>query len=237
MATADASSEQDEQQPLAREGEQVAPELKSDAFHCMHCGVLARQMWKQVWVKPTWSDTYSRIAYWHCACINCDQASLWRDDGRIVDPIVGGGPRPHIEMPADVREDYEEAQAIVDRSPRGACGLLRLAVQKLCGDLGESGKDINRDIASLVEKGLTPDVQEALDSLRVIGNNAVHPGEMDLKDDPETASALFDLLNFIVDDRIAQPKKRKAIFDNLPEGARAAIRKRDGRQEEAAAAD
>ncbi len=60
---------------------------------------------------------------------------------------------------------------------------------------------------------------------------------MDLKDDPETASALFDLLNFIVDDRIAQPKKRKAIFDNLPEGARAAIRKRDGRQEEAAAAD
>lgn len=130
-------------------------------------------------------------------------------------------------MPMDVRADYEEARAIVALSPRGACALLRLAVQKLGGELGESGKNIDSDIASLVNKGLDVEVQQALDSLRVIGNNAVHPGEMDLTDDTETATALFTLLNFIVEDRIAQPKKRKAIFDKLPEGARAAIQKRN----------
>lgn len=131
-------------------------------------------------------------------------------------------------MPEEVRKDYEEAQTIVMQSPRGACALLRLAVQKLCGELGESGRNINSDIANLVQKGLSVEVQQALDSLRVIGNNAVHPGEMDLTDDPETAAALFELLNFIVDDRISQPKKRAEIFAKLPTKAVAAIEKRDG---------
>lgn len=215
----------------------MAPALNADAFHCMHCGVLARQLWKQVSAKPSWSEEYRRIQYLLCTCINCDMSSLWAEDqdGRLVDPKMGIGPRPHLDMPDDVRHDYEEARSVVGISPRGACALLRLAVQKLCAQLGESGKDIDKDIANLVDKGLTVDVQQALDSLRVIGNNAVHPGEMDLTDDAETATALFSLLNFIVEDRIAQPKKRKAIFDKLPDGAKAAIRKRDGRKDEAAA--
>jgi hypothetical protein len=131
-------------------------------------------------------------------------------------------------MPEEVRKDYEEARTIVAQSPRGACALLRLAVQKLCAELGEPGRNINDDIATLVRKGLSVEVQQALDTLRVIGNNAVHPGEMDLTDDTETASALFELLNFIVEDRIAQPKKRAEIFSKLPPKAVAAIEKRDG---------
>ena len=119
------------------------------------------------------------------------------------------------------------ARLIVGLSPRGSCALLRLAVQKLCGELGESGENIDKDIANLVDRGLDIEVQQALDSLRVIGNNAVHPGEMDLTDDTETATALFSLLNFIVEHRIAQPKKRKAIFDKLPDGAKAAIQRRN----------
>ncbi len=235
MATPDVSSGDQEHQPLAREGEHVAPEIQSKAFHCMHCGVLASQHWVQVQTSTTIPFD---LNYWRCTCSNCRETSLWKGapSFRSIDPVTGGGPRPHAEMPSDVRDDYEEARSIVGQSPRGACALLRLAVQKLCKELGESGQNPNKDIASLVEKGLTPDVQEALDSLRVIGNNAVHPGEMDLKDDPKTASALFNLLNFIVDDQISQPKKRKAIFAKLPEGARAAIRKRDGEQEEATAA-
>lgn len=132
-------------------------------------------------------------------------------------------------MPVEVRGDYEEARIIVMQSSRGACALLRLAVQKLCAELGETGKNVNDDIGSLVDKGLPVEAQQALDSLRVIGNNAVHPGEMDLTDDTETAAALFDLLNFIVEDRISQPKKRAAIFDKLPAGAREAIQARDGK--------
>jgi hypothetical protein len=131
-------------------------------------------------------------------------------------------------MPEDVKVDYSEARSIIALSPRGACALLRLGVQKLCVDLGEKGKDLNTDIANLVKKGMPEEVQEAMDSLRVIGNNAVHPGELDLRDDAETASALFNLLNFVVDEMIAQPNRRRSIFAKLPVKAREAIQRRDG---------
>lgn len=227
---ASGAREEGQHEPFAREGEQLAPAFKRKAFHCIHCGVLTTQDWDElqrlIGTTPIGTDC------WECRCENCHKKSIWREDtvgGRLIDPVVGGGPRPHPEMPDDVAAEYEEARRIVGQSPRGASALLRLAVQRLCVDLGESGKDTNADIGNLVRNGLSPDVQEALDSLRVIGNNAVHPGEMDLKDDTETASALFDLLNFIVEDQIARPKKRKALFERLPEGARDAIRRRDAK--------
>jgi predicted naringenin-chalcone synthase len=130
-------------------------------------------------------------------------------------------------MPESVKQDYEEARMIAAISPRGACALLRLAVQKLCVDLGGSGKNLNADIGTLVRKGLDPEVQRALDSLRVVGNNAIHPGEMDLRDDVEAAFSLFEILNFIVDNQIAQAKKRAAIFERLPVKAHDAIKTRD----------
>lgn len=148
----------------------------------------------------------------------------------MVLPVSEGGPRPHVEMPPDVRGDYEEARSIVNRSPRGACALLRLAVQKLCKDLGEKGKNINEDIAALVKNGLPVEAQQALEALRVIGNNAVHPGELDLKDDAATASQLFNLLNFIVQDRISEPRQRRKLFDMLPQTAKDQIERRDAKQ-------
>ena len=94
--------------------------------------------------------------------------------------------------------------------------------------MGEKGKDLNEDIASLVKKGLEEDVQKALDVVRVIGNHAVHPGQIDLKDDKPTAASLFALVNLIVERRIAIPKRIKEIYEGLPSGALEQIAKRDG---------
>jgi hypothetical protein len=94
---------------------------------------------------------------------------------------------PHEDMPADVRSDFAEAAAIVDISPRGAAALLRLAVERLMPHLEAKAKNINDGIGQLVARGLDPKIQKALDVLRVIGNEAVHPGQIDLKDDKTTA--------------------------------------------------
>jgi hypothetical protein len=94
-------------------------------------------------------------------------------------------------------------------------------------ELGEKGKNINADIGSLVAKGLPVQVQQALDFCRVVGNNAVHPGEIEINDTPDIAYNLFEMMNFIIEDRIARPKQIQALYGKLPEGARNAIESRD----------
>jgi hypothetical protein len=140
---------------------------------------------------------------------------------KIVAPI------PNEDLPDDVREDYMEARTIIHKSPRGAAALLRLAIQKLCRFLGESGKNINNDIAELVKKGLNPNVQKSLDIVRVIGNEAVHPGIIDLKDSPEIAIKLCTIINIIADLMITQPKLIEQMYSGLPEDKVKGIESRD----------
>lgn len=131
-------------------------------------------------------------------------------------------------MPAQIMSEYAEAAAILPGSPRGSAALLRLAVQKLLPLLGATKRDINHQIGELVEKGIiSARVQKALDTLRVIGNEAVHPGTIDLTDNVEVAMALFRLLNFIVDKAISEPKHADEMFALLPPDKLAGIAQRD----------
>jgi hypothetical protein len=163
------------------------------------------------------------------SCFNCDELCVWVYD-QLIWPRRPGGPQPNLDLPLDVRRDYEEASTILDASPRGAAALLRLAIQKLCKELGEKGRKPDDDIASLVRKGLDPRVQKALDVVRVVGNNAVHPGEIDLRDDRPTAEALFGLVNLICEKMITQPKHVDELYAKLPEQNRKAIEERDKRE-------
>lgn len=210
------------------EAKYVAPSFKADAFHCPHCGVYSHQLWPE----RTLYDPGSGMSYHDIKgltvsiCMRCTNYALWLN-GKMISPISSIAPLPIEDMPADVGEDFLEARNIVNTSPRASAALLRLALQKLMPHLGEKGENINDDIASLVRKGLPEKMQKALDSLRVIGNNAVHPGQIDLKDDAQTAIALFDLLNMIVEVMITQPKKVDQIYDKLPSSIQDAIKKRD----------
>jgi hypothetical protein len=136
---------------------------------------------------------------------------------------------PHPDIPANVKDDFVEAAAIAETSPRGSAALSRLIIQKLMLDLGESGKDINADIASLVQKGLEVEIQQALDVVRVVGNNAVHPGKIDLSDDSGTALALLQLINLVIERRIATQKRIAEMFNTLPPGALKQIKDRDAK--------
>ena len=159
-------------------------------------------------------------------CFNCKDMSVWIHQ-KLVFPQRGEAQQANADLSADIRLDYDEASGILDRSPRGAAALIRLAIQKLCIELGQSGKDLNKDIGALVSDGLDAQVQMALDAVRVIGNNAVHPGQINLRDDHSTAETLFMLLNLIAERMITQPKQVKEVYASLPEGARKAIEGRD----------
>ncbi len=161
-------------------------------------------------------------------CYTCEALAIWLHD-RLLYPHMVTGPSPNPDLSEEVRRDYMEAREILNLSPRGAAALLRLAVEKICKELGAEGKNINEQIAFLVSTGLDVEVQQALDAVRVIGNEAVHPGQMDLHDDRETATKLFGLVNFIAEDQISRPKQRKAIYEMIPEGKRKAIDTRNAK--------
>jgi hypothetical protein len=78
-----------------------------------------------------------------------------------------------------------------------------------------------------VRKGLPVDVRQALDAVRVIGNEAVHPGQMDVSDDSVIATALFGLVNFIAEKMISEPKAIEQIYGSLPPAKLAQIQQRD----------
>lgn len=202
------------------------PEFQKNEFHCIHCGVFSSQHWSQLFYVNGHNYTLDRSLK-YCVCGHCKEWSYWYE-GRMIVPSEAPVPPAHMDMPEECRTEYEEARSIVAISPRAASALLRLALQKLMIVLGEKGKNINDDIGKLVEKGLPIQVQQALDFCRVVGNNAVHPGEIELNDTPEIAHNLFNMMNFIIEDRISRPKHIHALYLKLPEGARKAIEVRDG---------
>lgn len=138
-------------------------------------------------------------------------------------------------MPPTVEETFEEARSISNLSPRAAAALLRLAVEQLAKHVAADDDELKADetldylIGQFVQKkGLHRQTQQALDVVRVIGNNAVQPGQIDVRDDPATVGRLFSLVNIIVDDLISKPRALEAIYGTLPEGALEHIEKRDG---------
>lgn len=172
---------------------------------------------------------YNEVGNLHLSqCYNCHKIAVWIHKNMIF-PSLDLSMPPNPDTPEEILNDYEEARRIVSLSPRGAAALLRLCVQKLCKFLGEKGQNIDDDIASLVSKGLNPLVQQSLDIVRVIGNEAVHPGVIDLKDDQKTVYKLFQIINLIVQQMISTPNNIQQMYSELPEKKREAIKLRNER--------
>jgi hypothetical protein len=207
--------------------EYYPPKYEETHFTCLHCGVYAAQRWVKSYHRE-YNGNSALSGFSLCYCIHCDNISYWYNDTKaLIYPDVSIGEIPHPDMPADVAYDFNEARDIFKKSPRASAALLRLALQKLLTHFGEKGENINVDIASLVQKGLPSEIQKTLDICRVVGNSAVHPGELDIKDNSEIVSKLFKLINYIVYDRIQRPKELEELYNKLPETTITAISKRD----------
>jgi hypothetical protein len=159
-------------------------------------------------------------------CYSCKEVSIWKYDALLY-PLEKFDVEPNADLGADIKRDFNEARQVLDLSPRSAAALLRLCIQKLLKQLGCTGKDINSDIGAMVKKGLDPKIQKALDVVRVVGNNAVHPGTMDIDDNREIAARLFQLVNRIAYDMITHPNELDVLYASLPEVTRESIAKRD----------
>ncbi len=225
----------------------VPPSITRVSFCCPHCGAFAHNEWFHLYGRQLGSakaptmlpvDTLFRAGgstvhnstnfgnFNVSQCISCQKYSVWVVD-RLVYPPARTGPPPNNDLPDEVKTTYEEARAILSLSPRAAAAMLRVCIEMLVGHLKADGDTLDKQIGDLVKRGLQKSVQQALDAVRVIGNEAVHPGQMDLNDKPDTAEALFKLVNLIADRMISEEKEVAEIYKILPDGKREAIERRD----------
>lgn len=164
-------------------------------------------------------------------CHNCDGIAVidWESDG-VLYPHAAFGPLPNPDLSEDLTRDFNEARGIAAQSARGAAAILRLLVQKLCKELGEKGDDLNTDIANLVKRGVPVEVQQSLDAVRVVGNNAVHPGEIAVEDDIGMVEILMKVINIIALRMLTEPKEVQAAYALIPQSKIEAIARRDAKQ-------
>lgn len=203
---------------------------KKDIFTCLFCGGNTQHNWEVFGVNEgkfvplnIFSNCQEKIAI--CECVVCKKYSIWKNEN-LVNPLWSNLAKANEDMPENTMQLYNEAKDVYPLSKKSSAALLRLALQYLCIELGEKGKNINDDIANLVSKGLSVEVQQVLDILRVTGNNAVHPGQLNLDEKPELVSVMFEYINIIVDKFYTEPRKIAESYEKLPEGVRLAIARR-----------
>ena len=210
----------------------IEPATDKKSFTCPHCGVVSLMHFHCISYidkdllgfheRKHEGNSWVQVA----TCHNCCKHIIWVDNIYAYPDIVAEEANP--DMPEGVKRLYNEAGLIYNKSPRAACALLRLAIDRLCNELGETDRDINKNIGELVKKGLPASVQQALDVVRVVGNKAVHPGQIAFDvDDVGTATMLMRLLNIIVSRMISEPKEIAGLYDQLPESVKQSITKRD----------
>lgn len=204
-----------------------SPKYNASAFNCPYCEAYSNMNWYYLLFNDRGHNKYfENYMIANCSC--CNKFTIWKGEEMIY-PLSVAAPMPHADMPQDVKEIYLEAREISSKSPKGASALLRLALQMLCNQLVNPNKNINTMIGELVKNGLPPTLQKAFDVVRVVGNEAVHPGTINFDDNPEITDKLFGLLNLIVEYMIAKPKEISAFYDTtVPANLKQQIAKRDG---------
>jgi Domain of unknown function (DUF4145) len=161
------------------------------------------------------------------SCDNCSLSTLW-DGELLVYPDTSLAPPANEDLDPEERALYDEAGSVLGRSPRASAALLRLSCERLCRRISGRDGTLNELIGELVKEGkLTPDLQKALDAVRISGNNLVHPGQIDSADHGEVATALFGLINVVAERLLTEPRRIADLYASLPEGARQAVERRD----------
>lgn len=144
-------------------------------------------------------------------CPACGGYNFWIRGEMVWPDLPSVLPSPYL--PEEVREAYDEAQAVIGKSPRCACAMLRLALDRLAIHLGAAE---NQPLAKKIESLQIPEPYRPLaEACRIVGNDAVHEGALDYRSDDtyELARTLSRFVNFLSDLLIGAPAQAKEIIE------------------------
>ncbi|WP_231724828.1 DUF4145 domain-containing protein [Alistipes onderdonkii] len=136
----------------------IKPQLRKTIFSCPHCHAITQHDWMDIGFYHDGSthdiDQFGGKASdtMIAMCLACQGKTFWHKD-KLLYPMEAA-PEPNPDMPACVLSLYGEAGEIYSKSPRAACALLRLAIERLCNELVGEEDTIDKNIAKLVKDGL-----------------------------------------------------------------------------------
>ena len=135
----------------------------------------------------------------------------------MIYPLATYAPPAHKDMPPEVKGLYDEAGQIAMLSPRAAAALLRAAIDKLCVHVGcNLDQKLDEKITEVIaQAGLPKEYSDAMHILRLVGNSALHPSEINLDEALDTPELLFEFVNLIVDRLITFPRNASGFLKKV----------------------
>lgn len=164
-----------------------------------------------------------KISFYKCP--NCGQYTIKvngigtavKDINTPIRPLSFAKQYPEY-IPKAIRQDYEEACAIVTLSPKASATLSRRCLQGMIRDFwGITKSTLYKEIDELKDK-IPADLWSSIDALRQLGNIGAHmekDTDVIVDIDPNEADSLIKLIELLMKEWYINREERKKLFTNI----------------------
>lgn len=173
-------------------------------------------------VRPTPNSEFSIAFYKYPKCgeytvIAKGTGNTVKTDFIFLKPLSLAKQFPEY-VPEPIRNDYEEAYAILNLSPKSSATLSRRCLQGMIHDFWDiHEKNLNAEITSLKDK-VSPTLWKVLDGVRSIGNIGAHM-EHDINKivdiEPDEAIQLIKLIEFLIKEWYINRHEQEKLFADI----------------------
>lgn len=158
-------------------------------------------------------------------CPNCGQYTIKvigigknvKDVDLSIRPISSAKQFPNY-IPKAIRQDYEEACAIVSLSPKASATLSRRCLQGMIRDYWKIKEKNLYDEISALKNHIPADLWASIDALRQLGNIGAHMEKdtnviVDI--DPDEANSLIKLIELLMKEWYIHREERNNLFSDI----------------------
>jgi hypothetical protein len=203
------------------------PDISKSIWTCPYCQATVQQFDLGIVIQFTSSfphQPYYETLFNGTQCSHCARVMIWHidssesgflqrqnqklylqhtDSGSIKAKIIypetrSIGESPNEDIPPEIQKIYEEARAVAPHSLRAANALLRTVLEKMVIGNGGEGAKLYHKIKNLADKNvITGQWAETLQNVRILGNEAAHPGEINFDEEVDAAftNSIFSCIN------------------------------------------
>ena len=213
-------------------------------MNCPHCAVTVHMNWIRGTIRPDRDgfDWGWEFAY----CPSCTKAVIYISKAstgarpaatensnrsfetrRMVEPRYAFRTPLGEGVPDNLKDDYLEACAVLDVSPKASAALSRRVLQAILREQGYHGRDLSKQIDRVLEetksdKALPPSIKKTVDAIRNFGNFSAHPitdeTSLQIIDvEPEEADWCLQIVERLFDHYYVRPVEDQKMLDDLNE--------------------